>query len=173
MSGHLLRIIQRRVARVAMGATAARGQGTPGVVDCAREFAGSIRLDRLATRDAAQYHRRLDVLTTRLQHKLPKSAASWGLARKLLNIFIRDCVYVGYFRRAYGLHLIEAFCEVPLDSITAERIRKAKPGLPPWPGVKYLTPSVSSQYQLVANQLSKLKGIAALHLDAYWWGARK
>ena len=173
MNGHLLRIIQRRVARVAMGATAARGQGAPGVVDCAREFAGSIRLDRLATRDAAQYHRRLDVLTTRLQHTLPKSAASWGLARKLLNIFIRDCVYVGYFRRAYGLHLIEAFCEVPLDSITAERIRKAKPGLPPWPGVKYLTPSVSSQYQLVANQLSKLKGIAALHLDAYWWGARK
>ena len=173
MNRRFLQVIQQRTARVAVGASAARRQGAPGVVQCAREFASQLKLARFATRSPAAFRRRLDVATRQLQKQLPTKAASWGLARKLLNIFIRDCVYVGYLRRAYGLHVIEAFCEIPLDSITAKEIRSEAPELPRWPGVKHLRPELSDQYQQAAQIISKRRRIARVHLDAYWWGARE
>jgi hypothetical protein len=108
-----------------------------------------------------------------LQKELPRPAASWGLARKLLNIFIRDCVYDSYLRRAYGLQAIESACEIPLDSITATQIRRKSPGVPQWRGVKYVTPEVSAQYQEAARAIAQKKGVSTLHLDAYWYGARE
>lgn len=113
MNGHLLKVLQRRIARGATGASAARGRGNAGVVDRARAFTSDLRLDRLAINDSQVHRRRLDAATDRLRGQLPRRGASWGFARKLLIIFIRDCVYVGYFRSARGLEQIWAFCEVP------------------------------------------------------------
>jgi hypothetical protein len=169
----LLRSIQHRTARVAVGASAARGQGAPGVVRRARSFMASFRLRQITGADAATFSRRLDRATMRLQEALPRRASSWGLARKLLNIFIRDCLYVGYLERAHGLRQIEAFCEVPLDSITARAIRRSVPALPRWPGVKHLDPELSARYQEAAHTIAGRMGIARVHLDALWWGARR
>jgi|TARA_Y100000294_G_C8386714_1_gene269043 hypothetical protein len=49
-----------------------------------------VNLARFATRDRAAFNRPLDGHTLRLMAKLPERGASWGLARKLLNIFLRD-----------------------------------------------------------------------------------
>jgi hypothetical protein len=143
------------------------------VAKCAREFASALPLRRLVTKEPAVFRRRLDEATKGLQKELPRGARSWGLARKLLNIFIRDCVYVAYLRSAYGLHRIERFCEVPPDSITAKEIRRKARDLPRWPGVKHLTPEISDQYQQEAEREAKRRKIARVHLDAYWWGARE
>jgi len=156
-----------------MGASAARRQGAPGVVQCARRFASRLKLRDFATRDPGAFERRLNRTTLQLQKRLPKRAASWGLSRKLLNIFIRDCVYVGYLRQAYGLNAIEPFCEIPLDSITAKAIRRNVSGLPRWPGVKHLSPVISAAYQQAAQVIAKDHRFARVHLDAYWWGARE
>ena len=166
-----LRIVQQRAARVAITASATRGQGA-GVVVCARRFFGRLKLTCFATSDKHVFARQLNATTKRLTACLPRRAASWGLARKLANIFLRDSLYTSYLARAYRLAKAEKFLEIPLDSITAKRIRDEMPQLPRWPGVKHLDRVTSNAYQVAALLIAKQHGIARVHLDAYWWGAR-
>ncbi len=60
---------------------------------------------------------------------------------------------------------------MPLDSITSKEIRKVagRKRLAAWPGVRYLTATVSEQFQRVAAEEGTRKGLARVHLDAYWW----
>jgi len=133
----------------------------------------SVKLGSFATRDRASFERALDGHTRRLIVALPKRGATWGLARKLLNIFLRDSLYTGYLSKAYGLASAEGLLEIPLDSITAKHLRKAAPELPRWRGVRHLDPHVSAAYQAAALLVAKRERTARVHLDAYWWGARE
>lgn len=99
-------------------------------------------------------------------------AASWGLARKLLNIFLRDSLYTSYLASAYGLAAAEELFKIPLDSITARRIRAENSELAPWPRVKNLLPPTSAAYQAQALDIARRANLARVHLDAVWWGAR-
>lgn len=126
-------------------------------------------------RNADAFERALDRATAKVQSKLPTGGQRWGVARKLLNIYLRDCVYSAHLRSVYNLGHIEAYCEVPLDSITAKRLRRAKQGaeLPKWPGVRNLTPQVSAQFQSVAAQISRASRLKRVHLDVYWWSQER
>jgi len=64
--------------------------------------------------------------------------------------------------------------ELPLDSITAKRLRQdlGRGRLPRWHGVKRLAPEISDEYQAAAQKIAAARGIARIHLDAYWWGVR-
>lgn len=167
-----LKIIQGRTARAAISASATRAQGASGVVALAREFASNLRLGPFGTTDRRAFERQLSRATDRLTRRLPKRARSWGLSRKLLNIFLRDCFYTRYLCEAFRLDEAERLYEVPLDSITARRIRKAVPNLPRWRGVKHLERDASTAYQDAAAQVARRSGIARVHLDALWWGIR-
>jgi hypothetical protein len=125
-----------------------------------------MNLLRFGTADGRLFARRLEAATRQLQAALPRRAASWGVARKLLNIFLRDCLYNTYLTKAYGLKRAERYFEVPLDSITAGHLRDKVPELPRWRGVKYLTPEVSAAYQTAAQFIADRRDIARVHLDA-------
>lgn len=85
------------------------------------------------TSSAARFLSRLDSATDGLKRALPKGAQHWGLARKGLNIFLRDCLYTTYLRDEYRLARAEPFFEVPLDSITGTRLVKESRGaISPW-----------------------------------------
>jgi hypothetical protein len=131
-----------------------------------------MKLGPFGTRSAARFAMHLDRTTRRLLQRLPRRAQHWGLARKGLNIFLRDCLYTAYLRERYGLHRAEASFELPLDSITAKRLREADPDLPRWPGVRGLDPNTSRVYQQAATTVADWEGSARIHLDAVWWGAR-
>ncbi len=167
-----LRIVQHRAARVAITASATRGQGA-GVVASARDYFGRLMLANFGISDERAFARQLDAATRQLMECLPKHAANWGLARKLLNIFLRDCLYTSYLAKAHRLAKAEKLLEIPLDSITSKRIHEAMPLLPKWPGVKYLDHATSDAYQTAALAVAKQHGVARAHLDAYWWGARE
>jgi hypothetical protein len=117
---------------------------------------------------------RLDRVTAELMDALPRAGRSWGVARKVLNIFLRDALYTVYLRDAYGLDQGEELFELPIDSITAQRLRGCvgRGQLPPWLGVKRLEPETSDLYQATAQGVAAGRGIARVHLDAYWWGVR-
>ncbi len=138
----------------------------------AREFMGDLKLAPFGTSDQSAYGRRLNAATRRLMVALPKRAATWGLSRKLLNIFLRDCLYTTYLTRAYNLSAAERLMEIPLDSITAKAIRAEVPGLPRWPGVRHLDSDLSAAYQAAALMLARKRGVARVHLDGFWWGTR-
>lgn len=172
----LVRNLQLRAARVAITASASRKQGAPGVVEKARGFVGALDLGKFVAETKQDFIRQLDDETKRLMSRLPAGARSWGLARKLLNIFLRDCTYTCILRDAHGLDSIEPWLELPLDSYTASGLKveaeKLNESLPTWRTVKSLMPADSTEYQRVAALVARKLGIVRVHLDAYWWGVR-
>jgi hypothetical protein len=168
-----LKAVQGRSARVAVSASATRNQGG-GIVQPARAFFAVMPLKNFCTANEAHFAQRLNTITRELQATFPPQASSWGLARKLLNIFLRDCLYTCYLNDAYKLSIAEKFMELPLDSISAGFLFKEAPklSLPKWPGVKYNTPELSIQYQAFASRLAAKAGVARVHLDTYVWGER-
>src|SRR6266567_2289793 len=133
-----LAAIQSRTARVSIGASAARGRGNNGTVKASRAFLCRLKLMPFGVKNRSAFAAQLDRTTGRLVSALPRKARRWGLARKFLNIFLRDCLYTTYLRDAYHLHRAQRFLEVPLDSITAKELRKAagRGQLPRWLGVR-------------------------------------
>jgi hypothetical protein len=171
-SPDLLAALQSRAARAAIGSSAMRGAGSVGVVEAARTFLGTLPLAQFSTGDRTRFNRSLARATKRLLGKLPAGGRRWGLARKAVNIFLRDCLYTVYLRDAYELARAERFFEIPLDSLAAKRLRNANGELPRWAGVRGLDPLTSRAYQQEAFDLADRHGLPRVHLDAFWWGAR-
>lgn len=167
----LAQAIKKRIAVVAVGPSTARGQGAPGVVGAARAALEFVRLERFSTRDQRAFDRALDAETRRVMASLPAKARSWGLARKCLNMFLRDCFYSHDLRRAFKLGVAERRFEVPLDAVVARGLRKhgRDRRAPRWPGVKRLTPELSAEYQAIAADLSRRMRISRVHLDTFLW----
>jgi hypothetical protein len=141
------------------------------VVAAGRPFLCELKLRRFAVPSVRRFRRELDRATDGLMRAFPKRARHWGLARKGLNIFLRDCLYTIYLREAYGLGIAEQFFEVPLDSLTGRALYDAsRRRLPRWRTVRGLKPDVSDEFQQVALGLASKQGIARVHLDAIWWG---
>jgi len=168
-----LRTVQSRTARVAIGASTVRGRGNTGTVAASRQFLRSLPLQRFALTQLGRFAAELDRTTDDLRAALPRNAQHWGLARKILNVFLRDCLYTTYLSEAYQLQRAENFLELPLDSITARQLQlvAGRGVLPRWPGVRHVTPDVSAQFQAVAAKEAKARKIARAHLDALWWSA--
>jgi hypothetical protein len=127
--------------------------------------------ERVENTDPSVFHEHLDGETDRLRAAL-KGAGSFGLARKLLNIFLRDALYTTYLAEAFELAHAEHLLEIPLDRIVADKLREnAK--LPRWLGVKHLTVEDSAAYQAAAAECAAGRDPPGrVHLDTYWWGER-
>jgi hypothetical protein len=172
-SEKFLHSVQIRTARIAASASATRNQGE-GAASAAREFLAAIDLRQFAVSSGSVLRARLDETTESLLRVLPRQARNWGLARKLINIFLRDALYTTYLCQHYALTKAESWLEIPLDSITAGRLREdAGPRvLPRWRGVKHVTPEANDRYQHHAEKIALGVGVARVHLDTDWWGVR-
>jgi hypothetical protein len=163
--------VQVYVARYSVSASAARGQGSPGLVSKARAYLGVAPLRDFGVKSPARFSNVLDHHTLGLKLALPPQARSWGVARKLLNIFLRNAFYTTYLCDRYHLDIAEWLYEVPLDRIVGRRLMtEAASTLPRWPGVKHLTPAISVAYQTAARRVAENEGFAPVHLDVAWWG---
>src|SRR5262249_55604340 len=151
-----LRAVQQRCARVAVGASTVRGQRAPGLVQAARAHLATLDLQQFGVSGPALFRRRLDRATERLARSLPLRGRSWGVARKLLNIFLRDALYTSYLREAFRLDRAEHLLELPLDSITAKRLQAevGRGRLPRWQGVKRVSPAASTELQAAAAAIA-------------------
>src|SRR5438093_4510810 len=156
-----LKTVQSRTARLAVGASAVRGRGHAGTVAAARGFLRGVDLRTFGTSDAAKFMRALDRNTLALQRALPRAARRWGIARKVLNLFLQHCLYTTYLNEGFGLQRAEHLFESPLDSITGKNLVQiaGRPRLPRWPGVKHLTREVSAEFQGVAAHAAAARGI--------------
>lgn len=166
----ILEAVQSRAARAAVGASAARGRGNTGTVVAAREFLRELDLAPFGS-SPKSFAQLLDRKTDELSAALPRRARHWGLARKLMNIFLRDCFYTTYLDEVFRLRNAETHFELPLDSVTARQLKRAagRGALPPWPGVRHLSRPLSAQFQKAAETEARRRGIARVHLDALWW----
>ena len=172
MTRDTLHAIQCYTARSAITSSSMRGSA-PGTIPAARDFLGDLNLRPFGIARQAEFSANLDAATAALLKAMPKNARPWGRARKGLNIFLRGCLYTCYLREEYGLGATEDFFEMPLDSITGQRLyEEFGAGLPRWKTVRDLDPVTSAVYQDAVARLAVKKSISRVHLDAIWWGRR-
>ena len=161
-----LRQRKMRIAELSVGASTVRGM-PKGTVYAARMALKGIRPTSFSKPSRDEYLKTLNYLTRRISNVLPE--ASWGVSRKVLNIFIRSCVYDSGLRRAYQLARIEPWLEVPLDQQVAAGIRACSgEDLPKFQN-KRLDWRVSLQYQDTARRIARRVGSHPIHLEACWW----
>lgn len=169
----ILQALQARAARTSITASSMRGAGSRGAVAACQKHLADLALARFGISHVTRFRRELDSATHDLRMALPKGARHWGLARKGLNIFLRECLYTVYLREEYSLDKAESFYEIPLDSITGAALyRESNGALPRWKTVRGLDPELSDEFQRVGSALAKSRGVARVHLDALWWGER-
>lgn len=166
----LVEAMRLRLARMSVGPSTARSQGGAGIVAVLREGLSEVALPSLCTGTEAGFKRALDRETLRLFGRLPKGTGSWGLARKCLNIYLRDCLYDRGVNAKFHFERCEAYLELPLDSLVGKALRsRFGDAVPAWATLKNLTPEGSGDYQAAAGALADLWGMARVHLDLYLW----
>jgi hypothetical protein len=164
---------QRRVAMAAIGPSALRGQRHPELAQAVRDYLARVPLKPFGVTTARLFNRRLDECTDELLRTLPAQVRHWGIARKSVNLFLRDALYNRYLCERFNLVAAEAHYEIPLDRVVAKGLSaRTRNELPAWQGVKYLTRELSQVYQALAGRQATRMGIARIHLDLYLWTAR-
>jgi hypothetical protein len=166
-----IRLLQRRVASVAIGASTARQMGPPGTIAVARSFLAETDLSILSRLVPPKYPRTLDRLTDDLVRALPVGGRFWGAARKYLNIFVRDVFYSRQLCEVFPLDHLENSLELPLDSHVARALQSEPEGkgLCHWKTIKNLEKSASDCFQEVASAVARRRGISRVHLDLLYW----
>lgn len=165
--------LQVRAAMFAIGRSTLRSQGAPGMVAHARQYLRGVKLQKFAAPTAEQFATELDALTRSLADGFPaEGRGNWGAARKSLNIFLRDVVYCRPLCEHFKLAPVEPWLEVPLDSNVYKGLlsdSREPNSVPPWPGVKRLTPEASANFQKIAASIAQSLGVARVHLDVRYW----
>ena len=162
-------VFQNRLARLAIGPSTMRGRGNAGAAQCARRFLAALDLRPFCTSQESIFRSALDTSTDALRRCLPTGARKWGLARKVLNIFLRDCLYSRQLCEHLQLRSAERFFELPLDSVVGKRLRSEDRSVPRWTTIKGLTPKVSDRYQAAGLRIARAKQMLRVDLDALWW----
>jgi hypothetical protein len=101
--GEFLRLVQRRIANVAIAPSTLRNQGAPGVAEATRTFLADLDLRVLRGIDPAAYAGILEEWTARLMQQFPGGAQNWGTARKALNVFMVQAFLDRFLAEEYGL----------------------------------------------------------------------
>lgn len=169
-----IKLIQHYIAYTSVGASTVRGLRKKGVVSAARKALCSIRLKPYGNTTPESFRKLLNGDTEKIRLALPPETQYWGVARKVLNIFLRGALYNTYLSSHFGLAGSDACYEIPLDSITAMGIRahSSQRSVPRWVGVKNVTAEINDQFQSLATEIAVAKQTLRVHLDAMLWGGR-
>jgi hypothetical protein len=177
MEKEFLKILQKRVAEGAIGASTLRNMGAPEMVKIARNFLSKLNLKKFLVNES-KFEKQLNDETERLRKKFPRKGQHWGAARKAINIFLRDVLYNKFLCDRLKFNRIEHYLEIPIDRYTANGIREdSKKGFQRWNGVIHLTEEMNKKYQEAASDIAKNKynkyKIERVHLDSMYWRKRK
>lgn len=162
--------MQNFIAEVSIGASALRGQGASGLIQCCRDFFKKIDFSKIPT-EQKKFIAWLETNTEKLRATFPEVARNYGAARKALNLFLRDASYNVILNRAYDLDRLLPLLEVPVDSFTANHLRRHEPSiiLKKWDSLKRVKKAELEKYQEAAQRLAEEWGINRVELDAFFY----
>ncbi|MBI2575207.1 hypothetical protein HYV82_04970 [Candidatus Woesearchaeota archaeon] len=164
-------LVQKRIANICVGASTVRGQPKR-TVDEARKYLKSIKLEEFSTSgDESQFKVLLDNHTGLLKEKFPSK--SWGMSRKVLNIFLFQASHDILLNRHYALDGIIPYLELPLDNPNAQRLvkfAKSKNVELEWKNIRSLKPETNEQFQEVAKRCAHDEiQWDRCYLEVCWW----
>jgi hypothetical protein len=166
-----LRLVQYRVANVAIGPSTLRNQGASGVNNAARGFLASLDLGELSSIVPADYPKLLARWTDALVEQLPTGARKWGTARKAINVFMVEVFLNRFLAEEYDLDRFGDVLETPLDSEANKEMKRlgGQRRLPGWYGIVRLTPADSEKFQSYASFLAAKHELRRATLDLILW----
>ena len=173
-----IKLVQYKVAVSSISINSVRSYGK-GVLKIIHDFLQNLNLKEIP-KSKEDFVVWLDKTTDELCSKLNKysqlnkyKTKFWGLARKALNLFLRDVFYNRYLYEEFNLARLEYWLEIPLDSVVAKRLHEKSQflgkNLPKWTSLKELSPETNKRYQDFALILAQKFKIARVHLDLYLW----
>jgi hypothetical protein len=181
MTPTIQQLMQKRVANISVGASTVRGQPSR-TVEKAREYLQKIDLkDFIKVNGEDQFIEALDKHTINLQKELEELSSranehpSWGLARKVLNIFLFQAADSILLKgNGYDFDKIIFYLEVPLDNPNGKKLEgfaKDDGENLVWPKkIKLLDYKTSKAFQDYAKKYAtREKHCARCYLDLYWW----
>ena len=168
-------LVQRRIANISVGGSTVRGQ-PKGTLDTARKYLASIDLRKFSTvTNEEGFNKLLNEHTRLLQENLPSQ--SWGISRKVLNIFLFQATHDIFLNKKYSLNAVIQHLELPLDNPNAKnlkRLAKAEDFKLHWKNIYSLEPDVSAKLQKYAKKHAHSEyQCARCYLDVYWWRSNK
>ena len=166
-----LKLVQRRIANISVGASTVRGQ-PKGTVNIARNYLKSLNLQEFSqSTDEEEFKTLLNKHTQVLKEKLPSK--SWGIARKVLNIFLFQATHDILIYKYWSLNRIIPHLELTLDGPNAMRLKKfaKKEGIKlHWDNIYSLKPEVNEEFQAYAKRCAISEcNCEKCYLDIYWW----
>jgi hypothetical protein len=166
----LIEQMQIWVAHSSVASSTVRGQ-KQGLVRRMRSLLAETDLSRYSKCHPSRFASLLDAETNRIYRKMPPASQHWGIARKTLNIFLRCAAYNVYLRERYDLRRLEPAFELPLDSLTANGLRRVSPRgtLPRWTRLTDVTPEINERFQDRARVIASERGLYRVHLDLFLW----
>lgn len=121
-----------------------------------------------------QFKKQLDDHTEKLKEQLPTK--SWGIARKVLNIFLFQTTHDVLLNKIRPLNNVIAYLELPLDNANAKKLQKLarKESIRlDWSNIYSLEPEDSNRFQKYAKQIAScVYKCERCYLDLYWWRSR-
>ena len=137
----------------------------------------NLSFEDIASLDKTGFQTFLDNKTTELSRELPKpdnGRPNWGAARKVLNIFLRQCAMNKDINSFFELNRIEGYLEVPLDNHIVEKIdENADTSFAPNFKIRDLTKKVSDEIQKKASDIATEKEVNRYELDVLFWNHMK
>jgi hypothetical protein len=167
MKPELIDWMQKRAANGAVGPSTIRGMAPSGTAKIIKDYLRGVDIKTLRARSESGFARKLDAVTDGLIKTLPSGSRHWGMARKCVNIFLRNCLYNRYLCSYYELEQLETWLEIPLDSHVGKGliVHSENGTLPRWGKVIELTREHSDQYQRAALEIAKKKSVCRVNLD--------
>lgn len=166
-----LRTMQQKMAYNALSPANMDFNSEVDIVKNARNFVTKLDLSKFATEDRKKFNQSLDSATDQLAGQMSANRKNWGTARTAINLFLLSAHYNRYLSESYNLYLSEHFYELPLNTQSAEGLRKQRPAinLPEWPGLNLIDAAGSKQYQEIALSIANDLGVARIHLGLFLW----
>lgn len=125
---NMIELHQKRISRTCIGANSTHGTlGKNGLNILHQNLYPIIKLkDVAACKSDNEIKTLLDSYTSKLKQKIAKPIhpEHWGMCRKAINLYVRDCYYNKILNEHFSLDKVANDLETPIDSFAMKALAK-------------------------------------------------
>jgi hypothetical protein len=153
----------KRISKTCIGSNSTRGNLEEGGLNILRQnLYRIVKLDDLMCSGSEEKFKSiLDSYTSKLKQKLgnPVKHEHWGLCRKAITLYLRDCYYNKTINTHFMLDEIASYFETPIDSLAMKALKDYSSTVGKTP-LKLLDKSTHHEWQKAATNFVKAKCLA-------------
>ena len=160
---NIIELHQKRISRTCIGSNSTHATlGKNGLNVLHQNLYPIINLEHVAAcKTENELKALLDSYTSKMKQKIAKPihAEHWGMCRKAINLYLRDCYYNKVLNEHFKLGKIAAYLETPIDSLAMRNIGKYTSAVKK-STIKMLNKTTHQEWQKAATNFVKATCLA-------------